>query len=463
MTDAQTLFRQGILAVREKNTAEGRKLLTESLRLDPNNEMGWLWLARTVSKAEIQLQCLDRALRLNPANEAAQAMRRQILSEINHQENPPPAETPETEEAAVPLEPPKPKRKPPTVAQQRQIQDWLDGAEKLIEQEDGDGAIDKWMRVLEIVPDHAIALPNAVRYLSRLKYIDDARDLVWDAINIGTTVPAIYLTAIDIARYQKNDYEVNDLRERLAALPTATEDMISELADYYRGIDSHRHAETILLNGIESHPESQKLLVRMGDLLTAWERTKEAQSYYERAARLGLRTKEGKIADQKLLATAPLLTDKERGSMVLVWREVAGVGVAYLLLGWQDAGLNLILMGGARWAGVLLSIVGAYLTITATSSPQQRPLGKWFKGELPEKPKRKRDDVPSEAGGPIPAASELPIIPTSIRLVLGSVGIVILLVAFWLVFSQAISLLVNPVPPCVPTIEQLINGEAHGC
>lgn len=461
MTDAQTLFRQGVLAVREKNVAEGRKLLTESLRLDPNNEMGWLWLSRTVSKAEIKLQCLDRTLKLNPANEAANAMRQQILNEMNHRDASSVSEVVETEEEAAP--PPKPKRKTPTAAQQRQMQDWLSSAERLVEQEDIEGAIDKWIRVLEIVPDHETALPSAVRHLSRQKHIDDAHDLVWDAIQSDTENPAIYLTAIDIARYQKNEYEANELRERLALLPSATEDMISELVDYYRERDEHHQAETILLNGIQSHPQSQKLLVRMGDLLTDWGRKHEAQTHYERAARLGTRTKEGKAADQKLLATAPLLTDKERGSMTLAWREAAGVGVAYLLLGWQDAGLNMAFMGISRWLGVLLSVAGAYLTITATSSPQQQPLGRLFNGEPPEKPKRKHEDAPSETAGPIPAASELPIIPAHIRLILGSVGVAIMLVAFWLVFSQAITLLVNPVPPCIPTIEQLISGEAHGC
>ena len=48
MNDAQALFREGVLALKEARDVErARRLLTQSLRLDPNNEMAWLWLSRT--------------------------------------------------------------------------------------------------------------------------------------------------------------------------------------------------------------------------------------------------------------------------------------------------------------------------------------------------------------------------------------------------------------------------------
>ncbi|MBZ0276296.1 MAG: hypothetical protein K8I60_09135 [Anaerolineae bacterium] len=462
-TDAQTLFRQGVLAVREKNLPEGRKLLMQSLQLDPNNEMGWLWLSRTVAKPEVKLECLDRALKLNPANESAQALRRQILDQMNPQHSASTASANGIEAVANRVVSPKRKRSAPTPNQSLQIKGWLDKAEELVGKNDIEGALDKWIRVLEVVPDHEIALPSAVRHLSRLKHMDDVRELVWNALESGTELPSVYLTAIDVARYEQNEYEANELRERLALLPTATEDMIGDLVDYYRGQDQDHQAEAILTRGIESHPTSQKLLLRMGDLLSSWERKSEAQRYYERAARLGAGTKAGKEADQRLLSVAPLMTDKERGSMVLAWREALGIGVAFWLMGWQDAGLDMALMG-PRWVGVILSVAGGYLLVTATSSPQQRPLGRLLGGELPEKPKRrKHDEEPAETSGAILDMSELPIIPAGARVVIGGVGVVILIVAFWLVFNQAIALLQNPAPTCIPTIEQLINDEVPGC
>ena len=47
MSDAQALFREGVMALRErKDVAEGRRLLIESLRTNPQNDMAWVWLAR---------------------------------------------------------------------------------------------------------------------------------------------------------------------------------------------------------------------------------------------------------------------------------------------------------------------------------------------------------------------------------------------------------------------------------
>jgi len=70
--DARTLFREGVTAIRdEKDLNRGRDLLVQSLRLDPQNEQGWLWLSRTISDPQKRLQALERALRINPNNTQA--------------------------------------------------------------------------------------------------------------------------------------------------------------------------------------------------------------------------------------------------------------------------------------------------------------------------------------------------------------------------------------------------------
>src|SRR5262245_9763209 len=79
--DAQTLFRDGVLAIKEKrDVTEAHQLLTQSLRLDPNNEMAWIWLSRTVSDSDKKLQCLDRALGINPDNEQALQLKERLLA-----------------------------------------------------------------------------------------------------------------------------------------------------------------------------------------------------------------------------------------------------------------------------------------------------------------------------------------------------------------------------------------------
>lgn len=469
--DAQTLVHQGITAIREeKDFAKGRDLLTQSLRIDPNNEIAWMWLSRTVSDRQKQQQCLERALQINPNNEQVKGLMQRLTQNGNGNGNgasasadvaktktlPPPTITPPakaktpapaaktktpTPVASVPA--PTPSKSP---AQNSQIKTLLNKADASLEKNDTEAAIEYWVRVLEIEPDHEVALANAVRYLSRLKYIDDARELVWNALNAGTTHPSVYLTAIDIARHQRNDGEADDLRMKLASLPTADEDLLFTLADHFLKHSQEVQALTVLRNGIESHPKSQKLLLRLADLTKEHGNNQEALALYEQAARLGARTKEGKAADQKILEFAPSLSDKERGSVGLAVREAAGFGLVAFLMAWQDAGLDLLRLGPARLVGVLISVLGGYLVITATSSPQQQPLARWLGGVVPEPPEVPKDDF--EAAGMSPQLiTELPAITLPFRLVLGVLGIGILALAFYLVFSMSIGLITNPNPP----------------
>ncbi len=315
------------------------------------------------------------------------------------------------------------------------------------------------MRVLEVEPDHTEALENAVRHLSRLKYIDDARELVWNAINNGTQHPSVYLTAIDIARHQGNPTEADDLRMKLASLPAADETLVTTLVDHFLERQQDVQALHVLQNAVEAHPKSQKLLLRLADLTHNMGKNQEALVLYEQAARLGTRTKEGKVADQKLLTFAPSLTDQERGSTLLAVREAFGFGVVALLMAWQDAGLDLARLGLSRWLGVLVSIVGGYLIVTATSSTQQQPLATWLGGVVPEPPEQPKNDF--EAATLMPEhITQLPAITLPVRFLLGSLGLVLVALAVWLVFGTAIGLLTNPNPPdfYVPSCAEVFEG-----
>jgi tetratricopeptide (TPR) repeat protein len=430
--------------------------LTQSLRIDPNNEIAWMWLSRTLSDKQKQQQCLERVLQINPNNEQARALMQRLNGSgsngaaappvkpaVARTKTPPPAARTKTPVPAGTIPAPEPSHSP---AQKQQIRALLKQADSYIEKNDAEAAIEQWVRVLEIEPDHEEALANAVRHLSRLKYIDDARELVWNAINKGTTHPSVYLTAIDIARYQKNDGEADDLRLKLAELPAADEELISSMSEHFFRRGQEVQAISVLRKGIQNHPKSQKLLLRLADLAKEQGNAQEAMILYDQAARLGASTKEGKAADQKLLEFAPALTDKERGSTVLAVREAAGFGLVALLMAWQDAGLDLLQLGINRWIGVLVSIIGGYLLITATSSPQQQPLARWLGGVVPEPPEKPENDF--EAMSVMPEyVSELPAITLPFRLVFGTVGMVMLALAFYLVFSTAIGLISNPNPP----------------
>ncbi len=560
--DAKTLFQEGVVAIRDqKDTAKGRDLLMQSLKIEPKNEMAWLWLSRTMPEPQKKIQCLERALKLNPNNEQTKAMISKLASDtVSHNNgtsmptpsfkpsqqpsNPATSKTDTSdwnslristnemqavgsnmkpqitadmedmgltpdlgavlsvtstnemkiaakratdevefadasgsttstgirdlraiygEDEAKPTVNTKPQKLSLTAAQTTQIKNYLAQADALLNKNKLEEAIEQWVRVLEIEIDNEAALGNAVRYLSRLKYIDDARELVWNALDSGTTHPSIYLTAIDIAKYQKKDGEADELRLKLVQLPEAGEKTVMSIVEYFVEHDPQKALEALDL-AIPSYPKSQKITFRRAQLAEEMGLRKEAATYYEEAAQLGTRSKEGQLADKKLTEFMPHMTDKERGSIGLALREALGVGFLYLLMGFQDAGLNLMQLGVSRIGGIVMSIVGAYLLVTATSSPQQKPIATWFGGLVPvkaPKPKAEKEDVVKAImGEPEEEATQLPIIPTTIRFVIGIAGAVLLVAAFVLVFSAALALLRNgqSKPFYVPTIEELIKN-----
>jgi len=68
---ARELRQQGITAAKAGNKDEARRLLQQSIRLEPDNEAGWLWLASVARDAQERVFCLNRILEINPNNETA--------------------------------------------------------------------------------------------------------------------------------------------------------------------------------------------------------------------------------------------------------------------------------------------------------------------------------------------------------------------------------------------------------
>ena len=65
------LLNQGITALKAGRKAEARALLARLLQQDPRDEQAWLWLSGAVETDEERRRCLERALALNPGNQAA--------------------------------------------------------------------------------------------------------------------------------------------------------------------------------------------------------------------------------------------------------------------------------------------------------------------------------------------------------------------------------------------------------
>ncbi|HIE37836.1 MAG TPA: hypothetical protein EYP77_01980 [Anaerolineae bacterium] len=78
--EVKRLIEHGVTAAKAKRKEEAEDLLLQAIALDPDNERAWLWLSAVVEGIETQRECLERVLKINPANPFA----RSGLSFINH-------------------------------------------------------------------------------------------------------------------------------------------------------------------------------------------------------------------------------------------------------------------------------------------------------------------------------------------------------------------------------------------
>lgn len=87
MDDARALRQQGIQAAKAGEKENARDLLQQSIRLDPQNEAAWLWLASVARDNRERLFCLQKLLEINPQNETA----RKALDAANQTQTPAPS------------------------------------------------------------------------------------------------------------------------------------------------------------------------------------------------------------------------------------------------------------------------------------------------------------------------------------------------------------------------------------
>jgi tetratricopeptide (TPR) repeat protein len=70
MTNA--LLQHGIAALRAGDKAKARQLLAGAIQKEPHNAQAWLWLSGAVNNDKERLECLNRALAIDPNNKSAQ-------------------------------------------------------------------------------------------------------------------------------------------------------------------------------------------------------------------------------------------------------------------------------------------------------------------------------------------------------------------------------------------------------
>ncbi len=199
MDEAERLFQEGLILLRDANDMAGaRRALLASLKLNPRNDMAWVWLSRVVTDADKRRECLRRALKLNPENDQARSLL-SALDKMRTQEWQAVAEQtvgarsllrstgryPAVSADGEPEAAQSVRKLPPS----REIERYLKRANAFVEDGDPEKAIEEWVAVLKLEVDHEEAMRQAVRYLSRMKYIDDARELVMRAMHAGRRTP----------------------------------------------------------------------------------------------------------------------------------------------------------------------------------------------------------------------------------------------------------------------------------
>jgi hypothetical protein len=68
---ATTTLQQAITAIKLGHKETGKRLLTQALQANPQDETAWLWLAYAVDSDQQRQECLERVLTINPADERA--------------------------------------------------------------------------------------------------------------------------------------------------------------------------------------------------------------------------------------------------------------------------------------------------------------------------------------------------------------------------------------------------------
>ena len=80
--------------IRDKQLPKAQRLLVDYIKKNPNSEQAWYLLSTAVTDPAKQMECLQRVLRLNPANAEAQTRMMQAMATSNQAEEPePPAES----------------------------------------------------------------------------------------------------------------------------------------------------------------------------------------------------------------------------------------------------------------------------------------------------------------------------------------------------------------------------------
>lgn len=441
--DAQELLRAGIAAIRDENdTARGRQLLQESLKLNPRNALAWIWLSRTTTDPQKRLQYIERALQIEPEHMQALALRKHLVGDDK-------APAPLTSPTAV-LEKVKTINDVLTPEESHRIETLLKEADDYLVFDDKSSALHVWLAVLKIVGDHETAFKQSVVLLWEQRRYEELGRLTQNAISAKSEAKWVYKTAFDLARYQQQHETADQLLIKTAGLASTTDNEVMNIFQRFYRARKLPLGLMALENAAQHRPDDQSLWMLIGDTKSRLGWSDLAQVDYEHVAEINPRSVMGKAAEKKLQNYVPKLSDTERSSMALAIREAIPFGVLFWFLAILDSGLQLVSVGILRWLGVILSLSGGYLLITATSSPYQRLWIRYF-GKAAD---NESEETPTETKAQ--AEPHKTILDEEVRQVIAVIGVTLLVIAFVMVLRRSMGLLLDPVEPDLRAMEELL-------
>lgn len=203
---ARELRQQGITAAKAGNKDEARRLLQQSIRLEPDNESGWLWLASVARDAQERVFCLNRILEINPNNETAQ----KALEGLQAASTTPQAPAQPSMVKRLPNAPDTKKAAAEETARTQTPGVPLPSADRLTEAQQALDAIIR--RSLEPVP-------NTIKWTHKTRNRAGERDIIIYRMYVGAAAFAVFVVFAIIAIYAVN---TNDTLRGVVYGPSAT-------------------------------------------------------------------------------------------------------------------------------------------------------------------------------------------------------------------------------------------------
>lgn len=448
---ADRLYRVGVQAYQRQDRHRARTVWTQAVRLNPRHAPSWMALMQVCDTPDEQLYCLLHVRRLLPDDPRVRDVYTRFkrrypriqprpLPELADQ--PPPAsDSPRRSEPPI-------KTAAPAAASQKPRKLWAEqqrrqavaarlraAAGRLAEGDFG-GALRIYQNILREDPAQPDALAGAVRLLTRERRLDEALRLTEQSIQAGNRDPGAYMSLAELRLLQG----IGDPWEVLAALrrlPDVKPAHLLRAAALYEKQGQSKNALETLHEAEHRDPDHQPTLMRLAEMYDEYYQEERTRYYLQRVVDLDPRSELGRAAELRLLEYSSHVPRHVQINMLYALREVLGIVLFFFLLALLDTGVNMTRMDAGGWGGVLLSVLGGYLLVTAVSSPAQRIFALFISGDGAAEPQPPLIDQAGYLPEPVREAP-LPMLPKDVRWVLGVVGSVVLLIAAWLVLRNSL-------------------------